>query len=148
MEKIERAKKETDEAMQVAKVACLMAVAVGDAKARAENDMSRALDALEIGEQDWCRLEAEVAHLAIEQMLLEASKDEVSSFHSQASKDKEAMEEDYQKVLELIFSYAYGCYAFKHSIYGDQPGIPDGMLDSAYPLPPEFFVNPRPSRPQ
>ena len=31
---------------------------------------------------------------------LEVSKDEVSSLHSQARKDKEAMEEDYQKALE------------------------------------------------
>ena len=52
---------------------------------------------------------------------IEVAKDEVSSFHSQASKDKEAMEEDYQKALEVIFSYGYGCYVFKHNIYGDQP---------------------------
>ena len=67
----------------------------------------------------------------------------MSSLHSQAGKDKDAMEEDYQKALELIFSYGYGCYALKHSICGDQPGILDGMPDSADPLPLEFFVNPR-----
>ena len=50
---------------------------------------------------------------------LEASKDEMSSLHSQAGKDKEGMEEDYQKALELIFSYGYGCCAFKHSINDD-----------------------------
>ena len=53
------------------------------------------------------------------------------------------MEEDYQKALELIFAYGYRCCAFKHSIYGDQPEIPYGMPDSADPLPPNFFVNPR-----
>ena len=53
------------------------------------------------------------------------------------------MEEDYQKSLELIFAYGYGCSAFKHSICGDQPGIPDGIPDSADQLPLEFFVNPR-----
>ena len=151
MEKIKRAEKETDEAMHVAKVAFLMAVVVGDAKARADDDMSRALDALAVREEDRCRLEAEVAHLAVEQtsflLELKASKDEVSSLHSQANKDKEAMEEDYQKILELIFSYGYGCCAFKHNIYGDQPGIPEGMPDSADPLPPEFLVNLRPSQP-
>ena len=47
---------------------------------------------------------------------LEASKDEVSSLHSQAGKDKEDNEEDYQKALELIFSYGYRCCTFKHSI--------------------------------
>ena len=30
---------------------------------------------------------------------------------------------------------------FKHNIYGDQPRIPDGMLNSTDPLPPEFFAN-------
>ena len=63
-------------------------------------------------EEDGRRLEAEVARLAVERtsLLLElgASKDEVSSLHSQAGKDKEAMEEDYQKALELIFAYGYG----------------------------------------
>ena len=53
------------------------------------------------------------------------------------------MEEDYQNALKLIFAYGYGCCAFKHSIYGDQPGISDGMHDSANPLPLEFFVNRR-----
>ena len=55
------------------------------------------------------------------------------------SKDKEAMDEDYQKALELIFAYDYGCCAFKHSIYGDQPEISDSMPDFADPLNQEFF---------
>ena len=53
------------------------------------------------------------------------------------------MEEDYQKALEVIFAYGYGCYAFKHNIYGDQPKVPDSMPDSSDPLPLEFFVNTR-----
>ena len=53
------------------------------------------------------------------------------------------MEEDYQKALELIFAYGYGCCAFKHNIRGDQPEVPDGMPDSSDLLPPEFFTNPR-----
>ena len=32
---------------------------------------------------------------------------------------------------------------FKHNICGDQPEVPNGMPDSANPLPPEFFVSPR-----
>ena len=51
------------------------------------------------------------------------------------------MEEDYQKALEVIFTYGYGCCAFKHNICGDQPEVPDGMPDSAFPFPAEFFVN-------
>ena len=72
---------------------------------------------------------------------LQASRDEVSSPHSQAVKNKETMVEDYQKALEQIFAYGYGCYVFKHGIRGDQPRIPDGMPDSVDPLPPEFFAN-------
>ena len=55
----------------------------------------------------------------------------------------EAMEEDYQKALEQIFVYGYGCCVFKHSICGDQPEISDGMPDSINSIPPKFFVNPR-----
>ena len=74
---------------------------------------------------------------------LQKAKDEVSSLHSQAGKDKEAMEEDYQKTLELIFAYGYGCCVFKHNICGDQPEVLDGMPNSSDLLPPKFFVNPR-----
>ena len=73
---------------------------------------------------------------------LEASKDEVSSLHSQAGKDKEAMEEDYQNALELIFSYGYRCCAYKHIICGDLLGIQDGRPDSTDLIPPEFFCEP------
>ena len=61
---------------------------------------------------------------------------------TRAGKDKEAMEEEYQKALEVIFAYGYGCCVFKHNIYGDRPKVLEGMLDSANPLPLEFFVNP------
>ena len=127
-------------------MAHLTIVASVDAKGRVEDDLTRARDALAVVEEDRRRLEAEVACLAIERtsllLELEASKDEVSSLHSQTGKDKKAMEEDYQKALEQIFAYGYGCSAFKHNIYGDLPRIPDGMPDSVDPLIPEFFVNP------
>ena len=55
----------------------------------------------------------------------------MSLLQYQAGKDKEAMEEDYQKALELIFAY------------GNQPEVLDGMPDSSDMLPPEFLVNPR-----
>ena len=41
MEKIERAEKERDEAKQEAKVARLATIAVGEAKARAYDDLTR-----------------------------------------------------------------------------------------------------------
>ena len=97
--KIQRAEKERDEAKQEAKVAYLIVVAVGDAKARVEDDLSRARDALKTAEEEGRMLGAEVSCLSIERMtlLLElgASKDEVSFLHSQVDKDKEALEEDY-----------------------------------------------------
>ena len=53
------------------------------------------------------------------------------------------MEEDYQKALEVIFTYGYGCCVFKHNICGDHPEFPDCMPDSSVPLPPKFSVNPK-----
>ena len=58
------------------------------------------------------------------------------SLQSQAGNDKEAMEEEYQKALEVIFAYGFGCCVFKHNICGDHPKVPKGMLDSANLLPP------------
>ena len=43
----------------------------------------------------------------------------MSSLHSQVDKDKEVMEEDYHKALELIFAHGYECCMLKHNIYGD-----------------------------
>ena len=74
---------------------------------------------------------------------IKTGKDEVSSLHSQADNDKKAMEEDYQKAMDLIFAYGYMCCAFKHNICGDQPKVPNGMSNSSDPLPLEFFMNPR-----
>ena len=76
-------------------------------------------------EEDKRGLEAEVARLTVERMSLllefEEFRDEVSTLHSQAGKDKEAMVEDYQKALKQIFSYGFRCCAFKHGIRGDRP---------------------------
>ena len=74
---------------------------------------------------------------------LEVSKGEVSSLHAQADKDREDMVKDYQGSLKLIFAYGYSCCIFKNNICRDWPEIPNGMPDSANPLPPKFFVNPR-----
>ena len=51
------------------------------------------------------------------------------------------MAKDYQKSLEQIFAYGYGCCAFKRGIRNDRPRIPDGMPNSAVLLPPKFFAN-------
>ena len=95
--------------------------ATGDAKTRVEDDLARVQDALAAEEEGRRKAKAEIARLEIEWtsllLKLRAAKDEVSSFHSHAGKDKE----DYQKALELIFSYGYGCCMFKDNICGDQP---------------------------
>ena len=106
-------------------MAQLVVTIAGEAKARVEDDLARALDALATTKEDRHMSEAEIACLVVKRtsllLKLEASKDKVSSLHSQVGKDKEAMEEDYQKALELIFAYGWGRCAFKHIICGDQP---------------------------
>ena len=145
-EKIERMEKEMDEARHEAKVAHLEASAAGDARARAEGDLARVQEALAAVEKGRRKAKAGIVLLEVERtsLLLElrVAKDEVS-FHSKAGRDKKAMEEEYQKALEVIFAYGYKCCVFKHNIYGDHPKVPDGMPDFADPLPLEFFVNPR-----
>ena len=120
---------------------------MGDAKARAEDNLARVQDALVVAEEARRKAEDEAASLEVERtslmMEIEAAKDEVPSLHSQAGKDKEAMEENYQKALKLIFAYGSGCCVFKHSICGGQPEFPEDMLDSSGPLPLEFFMNHR-----
>ena len=72
---------------------------MGDAKAMAEDKLARVQDALAVAGEARRKAKDEDALLKVERtsLLLEigAAKDEVSSLHSQAGKDKEAMEEDY-----------------------------------------------------
>ena len=74
-------------------------VVAGDAKARGESDLARVQEALVVTEKARRKVKAETTHLEVEQASLlpelRAAKDEVSSLHPHASKDKEAMEEDY-----------------------------------------------------
>ena len=122
-------------------------------RAKTDGDLARvkyALVATEeartIVEESKRKAESKASRLKVDRMslLLElgTAKDEVSSLQSQIGKDNEAMEEEYHKAMEVIFSYGYGCCVFKHNIYGDYPKVPQGMPDSTDPLPPKFFVNP------
>ena len=90
------------------------------------------------GEAKTARLEVEWTSLLLE---LGATKNEESSIHSQEGRDKDVMEEEYQKAMEVIIAYGCGCCVFKHNICGDHPEVLEG-LDSADPLPLEFFMNP------
>ena len=100
-EKIARAEKERDEAKKEAQVSWLVTVSAGDAKVRAKDDLARVQEALAVTEEAKRKVEDDIARLEVERtsLLLDlgATKDEVSSLHSQAGKDKEAMEEDYYK---------------------------------------------------
>ena len=139
--------RERDEDKENAQLARLAALVAGDMKAVAKDKLARVQVALAVVEEARQKAEAKAARLEVERtsLLLEikAAKDKMSSLHSQAGKDKEAMDKDYQKALELIFTFGYRCCMLKHYICGDQPKVPDGMPDSFDPLPLEFFMNPR-----
>ena len=113
-----------------------MATSTGDAKARVEVDLTKALNSLaavlegrhrseaEISllEAELARIEAKQAHIQAERasllLELEASKGEASSLHARVEEDKEDMVKDYQGSLELIFAYDYGCCTFKTTSAG------------------------------
>ena len=94
-EKIEGLEKEREKAKHEAKMAHLVVITTGDGKVRVEDDLARVLDALAAVEEDGHRSEAEIACLEVKRksllLELEASKDKVSSLHSQVGKDKKAM---------------------------------------------------------
>ena len=91
----------------------------------------------------WRKAEEESNCLTDEQvsLLLElkASKDELSAFRVEASKEKQALEKEFDAGFEVIFNYGYGCYTFAHNICGSKPRIPVGMPDTSKSLPLEFF---------
>ena len=106
-----------------------MATTAGDAKARVEIDMTKALNSLAAAEEGGLRSEVEIAcleteftHLEVERtsllLKLGVSKGEVSSLHARAGKDREDMVKDYQGSLELIFVYGYGCGASRTTSVG------------------------------
>ena len=115
--------KERDEAKEEEQHARLVAVVMDEAKALTKDKLTRVQDALAVMKEAKRKAEAEAARLEVKRtsFLLEiwAVKDEVSFLHSQAGKDKGAMEEDYQKALELIFAYGYRYCVLKHKIFGD-----------------------------
>ena len=110
MTRVIRAEKERDEAKNEARATQLVATSRGDAKAKVEVDMTKALNSLGTKEEGGCRLEAEIARLEVELTRVEAeraslslelvaSKGEVSSLHARAKKDREDMVKDYQGPL-------------------------------------------------
>ena len=80
-------------------MASLAASATSNARARAKEDLARVQEALAVAKESRCKAKVGTAFLEVERtsllLELEATKDEVSSFHSQADRDKEAMDEEY-----------------------------------------------------
>ena len=146
MERATIAEKERNEAKEEV-VARARAVTEGDAKARVDEDLARAQDSHLAVEEAKRKAEAETARLTVDctSLLLDigAVKGEVSGLQSQAGKDKEALEGEYQRGLEVIFDYGYGCCAFEHNICGSQPVVPNCKPNTSNLLPLEFFINPR-----
>ena len=141
------AENERNEAKVEVVVARATVVTTGDAKARVDEDLARAQDSHAAIEEAKRKAEVKTARLKVDRTSLllgiGAAKDEVSALQSQAGKDKEALVGEYQRGLEVIFTYGYGCCAFEHNIYGSKPVVPNHKPNTSNLLPPEFFINPR-----
>ena len=117
------------------------------ARRKVESELDGAQEVLAVSIEAGRKTEEEVSRLTDERvsLLVElgGSKDELSTFRAEATKDKKALEVEYDAGFEVIFNYGYGCYAFTHNICGSKLRILAGMQDMITPLTPEFFVNPR-----
>ena len=71
-----------------------------------------------------------------------ASKEDLSAFQAKMTKERKAMESEFDMSSDMIFDYGYDCCAFAHNICGSKPMIPAGMPDMSKPLPLEFFYQP------
>ena len=116
----------------------------GSAKAKVESKLAKVQNALAIVEEARLKAKDEASCLADERvsLLLELGtcKDEVFPIWVEPLKRKKGLEEAYVEGFDVIFNYRYGCCAFAHNIYGSQPEVPDGMLDTSKSLSSEFFL--------
>ena len=106
--------------------------------------LAAAGEACRKAEEENCRLIDERLSLIME---LGTSKDELSAFQAKMTKEKKAMEEEFDASSDVIFNYGHGCCAFAHNICGSKPMIPVGMPDTSMPLFLEFFLS-TPDNPQ
>ena len=93
-----------------------------------------------MAEEENRRLTGEQLSLIME---LGASKEKLSAFQAKMTKERKAMEAEFDASSDVIFDYGYGCCAFAHNICGSKPMIPVRMTDTSKPLPSEFFINAR-----
>ena len=77
-----------------------------------EYELDQAQLALAISREAWRKVEEETSHLTDKRVSLlvelEASKDELSIFLAEVSKEKKALEVKYDTGFEVIFNYCYG----------------------------------------
>ena len=108
--------------------------------------MAEAQRALAASEEAQWKTGDEAIRLADERvsLLLElrASKEELIGVRGEDSKEKKALEKDFDEGFEVIFNYGYGCCAFAHNICESKPVIPNGMPDTSKLLSSKFFINP------
>ena len=97
-------------------------------------------EAFQMTEEENCRLTYERLSLIME---LGASKEELSAFQEKMTKEREAMEAEFDASSDVIFDYGYGCCAFANNICESKPMILARMLDTSKSLPLVFFMSPR-----
>ena len=110
-----------------------------------ESELDGVQQALDASKEAWKKAEEEANHMTDERvsLLLElgASKDELSAFPAEASKEKKALEVAFDAGFDVIFNYSYGCCAFAYNICGSKPQILTGMPDTSKSLPLKFFFS-------
>ena len=118
-------------------------IASEDAWRKVESKLDGVQQALSASGEAWQKVEKEANCLTDERvsLLLElgASKDELSTFRAKASKEKKALEEEFDVGFEVILNYGYGYCAFAHNICGSKPRIIARIPDTSKLLPLKFF---------
>ena len=91
-----------------------------DAQRKMEFELNVAQQAL-VASREACRTADEEASRLTDERVsllvkLGASKDELFAFCIEVTKEKKALEAEYDVGFEAIFNYGYGYYAFAHNI--------------------------------
>ena len=143
IEKIARAEAERHAARPDAVISRANADVAGSVRARVEYELTRVQQALAALEEARRKAEDKASCLADEGVFLllelRASKDKLSAFRVEASKEKKALDEAFDVGFDVIFNYGYDCCAFPHNICGSEPVIPNGISDTSKPFHPKFF---------
>ena len=112
-----------------------------------ESNLDGAQQALVASREAWRKAEEEASRLTDERvsLLVElgASKDELSAFRVEASKEKKALEEAFDLGFYVIFNYAMVAAPLHTIFMGVRPGSQPGCLTHQSRYRSSFFINPR-----